>query len=164
MTLQHKKAMAGVCIGSFVSGLFVGIMRVKAFVAMGPGIAGMAMYLDPENSMNLVWACVGLVIAVVVSFIATFILYKDEAAPAEEASPAASLSACRVVSPLQGEAVPLTAVKDEVFATGVLGEGMAVIPKKGELYAPADGTIDTEGEEGPASDEVRHGIHSGPGL
>lgn len=149
VTLQRKKAMAGVCIGSLIAGLFLGIMHVKAFVAMGPGIAGMAMFLDPENSMNLVWACVGLAIAVVVSFVATLILYKDETAPesAEETPAAAGApaapAACRVVSPLQGKAIPLSEVKDEVFATGVLGNGAAVIPEKGELYAPADGTIDT---------------------
>lgn len=145
VTLQRKKAMAGVCIGSLVSGLFVGIMHVKAFVAMGPGIAGMAMFLDPENGMNLIWACVGLVIAVVVSFVATLILYKDEdAAPAAEAAPAAaSAAAAAIVSPLQGKSIPLSEVKDEVFATGVLGGGVGVVPEKGELYAPADGTIDT---------------------
>ena len=82
-----------------------------------------------------------------VSFIATFILYKDEA-PAEEAAPApkaapANLTSGSLASPLTGEAIPLDKVKDEVFATGVLGQGIAIIPSAGELYAPADGTIDT---------------------
>lgn len=150
VTLQHKKAMGGVCAGSLIAGLFVGLMHVRAFVAMGPGIAGMAMFLDPENSMNLVWACVGLGVAVVVSFLVTFFLYKDETAAGEAqadapaaSSGAASPSAGTIVSPLLGKSIPLTEVKDEVFATGVLGEGVGVIPEKGELYAPADGTIDT---------------------
>lgn len=147
VTIQRKKALMGVCCGSLVAGLFVGITAVKAFVAMGPGIAGMAMFLDPDNSMNLIWAVAGLVIAVAVSFIATFILYKDEA-PAEEAAPApkaapANLTSGSLASPLTGEAIPLDKVKDEVFATGVLGQGIAIIPSAGELYAPADGTIDT---------------------
>ena len=150
VTIQRKKALYGVCIGSLISGLFIGLTHIKAFVAMGPGIAGMAMFLDPDNSMNLIWAVVGLVVAVAVSFIATFILYKDEA-PNQEAAPAAqsangapaSLTSGSLVSPLAGEAIPLDQVKDEVFATGVLGQGIAVIPNKGELYAPADGTIDT---------------------
>lgn len=148
VTLQHKKALGGVCTGSLIAGLFIGIMQVRAFVAMGPGIAGMAMFLDPENSMNLVWACVGLVIAVAVSFVITFFLYKDETAAdtsAETVAPATAttLSASTLVSPLLGKSIPLAEVKDEVFATGVLGDGVAVIPEKGELYAPADGTIET---------------------
>lgn len=148
VTIQRKKALYGVCIGSLISGLFIGITGIKAFVAMGPGIAGMPMFLDPDNSMNLVWACVGLAIAVVVSFAATFILYKDEAPAAEEApapadAAAVSVSSDSLVSPLKGQAIPLDQVKDEVFATGVLGQGIAIIPSVGELYAPADGTIDT---------------------
>lgn len=150
VTLQHKRALSGVCIGSFVSGLFLGIMKIKAFVAMGPGIAGMAMYLDPDNSMNLIWACVGLGIAVVVSFAATLVLYHDEpaagdapaAVPAPAAKPA-SLANSTIYSPLQGKAIPLSQVHDEVFSAGILGEGVAIIPEKGELYAPADGVIDT---------------------
>ncbi len=32
-------------------------------------------------------------------------------------------------------------VKDETFASKVLGDGIAVIPESGNVYAPADGTI-----------------------
>lgn len=147
VTLQNKRALMGVCGGALISGIFLGIMKVKAFVAMGPGIAGMAMYLDPNNSMNLVWACIGLVIAVVASFVLTLFLYKEDKAPEEseptETLPQGTVANTTLVSPLQGKAIPLAEVKDEVFATGVLGNGVAVVPDKGELYAPADGTIDT---------------------
>lgn len=78
VNLLHKRALIGNCIGCFIGGLFIGLTHIKAFVAMGPGLAGMAMFLDPENSMNLVWAFVGFGVSVAVSFIATMILYKDE--------------------------------------------------------------------------------------
>ena len=156
VTIQRKKVLAGVCCGSLVAGLFLGITAVKGFVAMGPGIAGMPMFLDPDNSMNLIWAVAGLAIAVIVSFLATFVLYKDEVAaeevPAQEekapattpaSAPAGKLASVTLVSPFQGQAIPLNQVKDEVFATGVLGDGIAIVPEKGELYSPADGTIDT---------------------
>lgn len=48
-----------------------------------------------------------------------------------------------IQSPLDGKLVPLSEVNDEVFSAGILGEGMAVIPEKGELYAPADAVIST---------------------
>lgn len=150
VTLQHRRALYGVCIGSGISGLFIGMMGVRGFVAMGPGIAGMAMYIDPNDSMNFIWACVGLVLAVVVSFIATFVLYKDEeSAPAASASAGGAVSGSAknadtaVYSPLEGSAIPLTSVKDEVFSQKILGDGIAVVPAKGELYAPADGTIES---------------------
>lgn len=59
--------------------------------------------------------------------------------PAAVAAPAAKdtvLSAC-----LNGTVVPLADVKDEAFASGVLGDGIAIEPSDGELVAPADGEI-----------------------
>lgn len=61
------------------------------------------------------------------------------AAPSPAAAPAAKdtvLSAC-----LNGTVVPLADVKDEAFASGVLGDGIAIEPSDGELVAPADGEI-----------------------
>ena len=46
------------------------------------------------------------------------------------------LSAC-----LNGTVVPLADVKDEAFASGALGDGIAIEPTDGELVAPADGEI-----------------------
>lgn len=151
VTLQHKRVLYGVMIGSFLSGSFIGLMAVKAFVAMGPGLAGMAMFVDPENAMNIVWAFAGFGIALVASFVATLLLYKDGAkaeASASDPVPSAQPSAAEdnvkpgsLVSPLQGTVVLLEDVKDEVFSTGVLGQGAAVLPSKGELYSPVDGTV-----------------------
>lgn len=147
VTLQHKKVMASVVASSFIGGLFIGLMKIKAFVAMGPGLAGMAMFIDSDNGMNIVWACVALALSLALSFVFAFILYKDEdVAPEEAVAPVANdetsgVANGTVCSPLSGKAVPLAEVKDEVFSQKVLGDGMAVIPQKGELYAPADGTI-----------------------
>ena len=44
---------------------------------------------------------------------------------------------------MNGEAMPLSEVKDEAFASGALGEGVAIEPSEGKLFAPADGTIET---------------------
>ena len=145
VTLQHKKVLYSVMLGSFISGSFIGLMAVKAFVAMGPGLAGMAMFVDPENAMNVVWAFVGFGIALVVSFVATLFLYKDEA-PAANAAPvpeadSENVKAGSLVSPLDGKVVLLNDVKDEVFSTGVLGKGAAVKPSTGELFSPVDGTV-----------------------
>ncbi|MGN1480523.1 glucose PTS transporter subunit IIA [Porcipelethomonas sp.] len=46
-------------------------------------------------------------------------------------------------SHLSGTVVPLENVDDEAFSTGVLGEGVAVEPDDGKLYAPCSGKIDT---------------------
>ena len=66
---------------------------------------------------------------------------KTPAAPATPA-PAASAAKDTVLSAcLNGTVVPLADVKDEAFASGVLGDGIAIEPTDGELVAPADGEI-----------------------
>lgn len=142
VTLQHKKVMMSVCASSFIGGLFIGLTKVKGFAAVGPGIASMPMYIDPNNGMNFVYAVIGFVISVVLSFVFTLFLFKDEDA-AEAKAPELAAHDAAVVSPLEGKLIDLSEVSDEAFAGGVLGDGMAVIPAKGELYAPADATIDT---------------------
>ena len=46
-------------------------------------------------------------------------------------------------SPMEGKLIELKDVPDEAFAQGILGDGVAIRPTKGEVYAPADGTVDT---------------------
>ncbi|WP_223896982.1 beta-glucoside-specific PTS transporter subunit IIABC [Lactobacillus huangpiensis] len=46
-----------------------------------------------------------------------------------------------VNSPLEGKTIPLAQVSDEVFASGVLGKGIAVQPASGKILAPADATV-----------------------
>ena len=66
------------------------------------------------------------------------------AAPAPAAAPAVPAAAAKdtVLSAcLNGTVVPLADVKDEAFASGALGDGIAIEPIDGELVAPADGEI-----------------------
>lgn len=64
------------------------------------------------------------------------------AAPARESAPTANAKDAVLVSPMNGVVVPMNEVKDEAFAACVLGDGVAVEPEEGKLFAPADGVID----------------------
>ena len=46
-----------------------------------------------------------------------------------------------IESPCKGKVVPLTKVPDPTFAEKILGDGFAVIPSQGKIYAPADGEV-----------------------
>ena len=66
------------------------------------------------------------------------------ATPAPAAAPAAPAAAAKdtvLAACLTGTVVPLAEVKDEAFASGALGDGIAIEPAVGELVAPADGEI-----------------------
>lgn len=51
-----------------------------------------------------------------------------------------------VTAPLSGKLVPLSEVPDETFASGVLGEGIAIEPSDGLFCSPVDGTVETIAE------------------
>lgn len=46
-----------------------------------------------------------------------------------------------ILSPLKGVVLPLAEVKDEAFACGALGNGIAVQPSEGKVVAPVNGTV-----------------------
>lgn len=152
VTLQHEKAMISVVFGSFVGGICLGLTAVKAFVAMGPGLAGMAMFVDPANSMNIVWAFVGFGVSLVASFVGSLILFKDNAelnavdqAATQAGEPVASFTdafePANIVAPVSGKCIPLNVVEDEVFASGIMGKGVAFKWEGDTVNSPVDGSI-----------------------
>ena len=46
-----------------------------------------------------------------------------------------------ILAPLSGQAIPLEQVPDDVFSQKILGDGIAIIPTDGKIYAPVDGEI-----------------------
>lgn len=70
--------------------------------------------------------------------------YLENAPKTPAAAPAAPAAAAKdtvLAACLTGTVVPLAEVKDEAFASGALGDGIAIEPAVGELVAPADGEI-----------------------
>ncbi|PAE17673.1 PTS beta-glucoside transporter subunit EIIBCA [Virgibacillus sp. 7505] len=143
VTLQNKKVLASVMIGAFVGGTFVGIVGLQAFVIVGPGLASMSMFLSEDLPRNILYAAIGFVLSFAVAFIAAFILGKDK----EQVQPEEEKFAEKIgrgetfTSPVAGKMIPLSQVQDEVFSSKAMGDGIAVVPSKGELYAPVDGEI-----------------------
>ncbi|WP_179030752.1 beta-glucoside-specific PTS transporter subunit IIABC [Paenibacillus kribbensis] len=143
VTLQNKKVLGSVIVGSLVGGAFIGIVGLQAYVLVGPGIASLSMFISEDLPRNIINAIIALVISFAVAFVSAFILGKDNKAKEEEQQLAIQLTTVKEFkSPVVGEMVPLSEVKDEVFSTKAMGEGIAVIPAKGELYAPVDGKIE----------------------
>lgn len=147
VTLQNKKAMMGVVLSGAISGMLMGLFVVKAFIIVGPGLASMSMFVDAANGSNFMYACIGFAVALLGSFIITFVSWKDSDSDVEEdASDVEKLTEEEkevniLVSPLNGEAVDLSTVSDEMFASKTLGDGIAIVPKDGKLYAPCDAEV-----------------------
>ena len=48
-----------------------------------------------------------------------------------------------IYAPLMGKVVPISEVPDPTFAEGMLGNGIAIIPTDGKVYAPCNGKVET---------------------
>ncbi|MBZ5216730.1 PTS glucose transporter subunit IIA [Bacillus paralicheniformis] len=147
VTLQNKRVLSSVMIGSFIGGIFIGLVGLQAFVLVGPGLASMSMFISDELPRNFMFAVIGFAISFVVAFAAAFILGKDRKTEetekeAEQGVFAEKLGADETFkSPVIGQMISLSDVEDDIFSSKVMGEGIAIIPSKGELYAPVDGEI-----------------------
>lgn len=124
-----KPFIAG-CIGGACGGLVAGITGVGATAY---GITGMFGFLI-TTSYTVQYALI-IIVATVVAFAVSWILYK------EENKEVLQESAKELYSPLKGEAIKLSEVPDDIFANEILGKGMAVIPKEGLVTAPVDGEV-----------------------
>ncbi|MGG5342363.1 beta-glucoside-specific PTS transporter subunit IIABC [Enterococcus sp. AZ192] len=138
VTILHKRVLYGVMFGSLIGGATLGLLSVEAYVAVGPGIASLSMFISETLPNNLMYAVIGLVVSFVASFAAVFVLWKE---PATAGAQENETNEIDFNAPVEGQMIPLSEVKDDVFASKMLGDGVAIIPTKGELYAPANGTI-----------------------
>ena len=165
INMRYMKPMIGAVAGAGISGLLAGISGVKGYTMGGsPSIMTLINFISTDpNSANpyggVVWGAICAVIGIAVAFAVTFVLFKDEqeAAPAAAADKIDAAHAAmagqdapekkpetqpvEIGSPLNGELVPLDQVPDEVFAGGVLGEGVAILPSDGKVYAPCDAAV-----------------------
>lgn len=142
VTILHKRVLYSVMLGSLIGGATVGILGVEAYVAVGPGLASLSMFISDELPRNLMNAVIGLVVSFAASFIAAFVLWKEPVSDSEEENVVKNENELVFNAPLAGKVLPLSEVKDDVFSSKMLGDGVAIVPSKGELFAPIDGVIE----------------------
>lgn len=168
VTLPRRIPFILSCIGGAISGAVIGAFHSVLYMLPSMGIFAIPAYVNPKGgSMTPV---IGVVIAGVVAFVSGFILQllfgkksvdadynkKQAQKVAEAANEATEVAnnpivaasedeklnpSTKLVSPLNGDVKPLSEIKDEVFSSGAMGQGVAIEPSEGVLHAPADGKI-----------------------
>ena len=151
INLRFMKPMIGAVIAAGIGGLFTGITGVKGYTMGGsPSILSLITFIGGEKPMHgVIFGAIAAAIILALSFGISFVLFKDppkdeaeEGADGADAADKKPLAKEVMVSaPLTGQLVDLGAVPDEVFASGALGEGIAIMPSIGKVVAPCDGTI-----------------------
>lgn len=167
VNLRFFKPFIAGCIGGGCGALYASIVHLGAKGTGVTGIFGILLCLDEP-----VQYFIEMVIAVGVAFVISFLLYKDQqSVPAAETGSqtgetgeerkeiAGEISDKEageevkeeiLVSPAKGKVVPLTEVRDETFASEMLGTTVAVEPSEGKITAPCDGQVSNIFETGHA--------------
>lgn len=154
VNLKYKRPLYASMIGGGVAGLYLGIMGVGRFAQVPPGLLSLPSYFSADFPNIIVHASIGCLIALFVSFIVSFIL----AFPKEDVKqeiPATTVSDETFVAVSEGQLLALEKVKDEVFASKAMGDGVALIPESDTVLAPVNGTLTTVFPTGHAYGIVR---------
>ncbi len=142
----------------FVIGLGAG--AVGGWLASIMGLAGTSFGITiiPGTLLYLNGQLLQYIFMVVLttglSFVLTYMFgYKDEETAEEKAETEklveeettgnvpAALQDETIISPIVGSAVALSDVDDPVFSSGAMGQGIAIKPTEGVVYAPADAEV-----------------------
>ena len=143
-----KPFIAAIC-GAAAGGA---IAAFSGLYSIAYGITGLFGYLITADPVRYT---IVIAVAFAVSFAVTMVLYSDDektkaaaareaakaAAPATPAEVAADYAANTVVAPMTGECIDMTTVPDPVFASLAMGNGVAIEPTEGGIYAPVNGQI-----------------------
>ena len=165
VNIRYRYPLAGGCIGGAVGGAIVYLTNLAALgfgTTVVPGIA----LADPSHHgyLNYVIAHVAaLGTGFLITVILGIIFEKKENIPEEgkmiERKQAES-DKDEIGAYTEGTLIAIDKVKDETFAQCVLGDGMAIVPEIGEIYAPFDAEItmvmDTGHALGRISDTYRY--------
>ena len=146
--LRFKKPMIGACLGGLMGGLVGGFFQMKCSGVATPAIVTIPQYLEEGNPQSFLYILITLGVTVVSTFIITYVIgfedpvEEDDEEMLEEKVTIPLNTGLNIVSPLEGQMIELSQVNDVTFSSGVMGNGVAIIPTKGQVVAPFDGTID----------------------
>ena len=154
VTLKLKRPVVAAAIAAGIGGIVGGLLHVSLYIAQNC-IMAIPAFIGEKGMSNLLYGIIMIVVSFVASFVLTFIFGFEDAEPEQEEKKTESKEAektpqnntkplvekIELCAPVSGTVKALYDVPDKTFAEKVLGDGAAIIPEEGKVYAPADGTV-----------------------
>ena len=156
VTLRLKKPFICGCVGGAIGAVVMSFFNSAYYAYAGlPGPLTIVNAISKDAPMSFIGELIGCAVAVVIAIVLIQVIGFDdpkskEDKPAEKAEQDENQATEEieekteekvVMSPLTGEVIPLSEVKDEAFSSEAMGKGCAIIPTEGTVCAPFDGTI-----------------------
>lgn len=160
LTLPKRLPFVVSCVVSALGGAAMGAFNIRQYAVAGLGVFGYTAFIDPATNAlgGMLTSVVISLVSVVVAFVATFLLYKEETPlptagkPAGQpqtpatSQPAANGAEKVVAAPVAGTVKPLSEIEDPVFSSETLGKGCAIEPTGTTITAPFDGVVENIAE------------------
>ena len=154
VTLKLKRPVVAAAIAAGIGGIVGGLLHVSLYIAQNC-IMAIPAFIGEKGMSNLLYGIIMIVVSFVASFVLTFIFGFEDAEPEQEEKKTESKEAektqqnntkplvekIELCAPVSGTVKALSDVPDKTFAEKVLGDGAAIVPEEGKVYAPADGTV-----------------------
>lgn len=151
VTLKLKRPVVAAAIAAGIGGIVGGLLQVTLYIAQNCLLA-IPAFIGEKGMTNFIYGLIMIVVSFAGAFILTMILgFKDETEEGEDTADGEKSGAekeakplvekIQILSPATGTVKDITEVPDKTFADKILGDGAAVIPEEGKIFAPADGTV-----------------------
>lgn len=154
--LKYKKPMLAAMVSGGIGAAYVNYFGGAGTTLILPGLLALPTYVA-DRFIHII---IGVAISIGLAMVSTVILGIDEEDDAvientdnkntETSIAQADVSESKEVlkgqvlnSPLIGVVKPLSEVNDPIFSQGVMGNGVAIDPAEGKVYAPFDGTVES---------------------
>ncbi|MFW5387220.1 PTS beta-glucoside transporter subunit IIABC [Yersinia sp. 2542 StPb PI] len=151
VTLPSKKPFVFGCVGGAIGGVIVGFCQTHVYSFGLASIFSFAQIIPATGVDASVWgAIIGTLIALIFAAISTFFFGLPApvaSAETEDLSHTSSITDNHsgigevIFSPISGELLALADVSDSIFASGLLGAGIAIIPQQGRVVSPVNGVV-----------------------
>lgn len=141
INLRYVKPLVCGMVGAAFGAAFGTIVGVYGSAYGVTGIPGFLITTDCTMQYTIM-----LLIAGGISFVLTYILWKEDIPEAETAATVEKTVETKwepgtIICPVKGVAVANDQIPDETFASGALGGGVGIEPEEGIVVAPCDGEI-----------------------
>lgn len=144
--LKYKKPFICAMLAGGIGAAYVNFWGGGATALILPGLLALPTYIAD----SYIHILIGVAISIGLALVGVLLLGIDEEEVSENTSEnyvekgnvlTDSIKRIKVTSPMNGIAKDLSKVDDPTFAEKLLGEGIAIEPKDGKVYAPFDGTV-----------------------
>lgn len=153
VTLRFKKPFIYGCISGAVGAIVASFFNPYYYAYAGlPGPLTIVNGINADNPTSIWGIVIGSAIAIVLPIVLVQIFgfgedtakqvtneKKNEATPKPDNPTSANEET--VAAPINGTILQLSAVPDDVFASGAMGKGVAIQPSEGKLHGPFDGSV-----------------------